>query len=132
MLISYFQAEMPMHSVYSLPSNLEKLNRKQIELRMIRTKKRIEDLEIDISVLNDIIFSLVAKQDQLMLKMPLVIYPPQRQKLDAEYEQLSEQKNEKDKINQNLKHELATLNYNLEELSIELDTIQDAVELSDD
>ncbi|MGI0005351.1 MAG: hypothetical protein ACREAO_02540 [Nitrososphaera sp.] len=132
MLISYFQAETPMHSVYSLPSNLEKLNRKQIELRMIRTKKRIEDLEIDISVLNDIIFSLVAKQDQLMLKMPLVIYPPQRQKLDVEYEQLSEQKNEKDKINQNLKHELATLNYNLEELSIELDTIQDAVELSDD
>jgi hypothetical protein len=132
MLISYFQAETPMHSVYSLPSNLEKLNRKQIELQMIRTKKRIEDLEIDISVLNDIIFSLVAKQDQLMLKMPLVIYPPQRQKLDVEYEQLSEQKNEKDKINQNLKHELATLNYNLEELSIELDTIQDAVELSDD
>ena len=121
-----------MHSVYSLPSNLEKLNRKQIELRMIRTKKRIEDLGIDISVLNYIIFSLVAKQDQLMLKMPLVIYPPQRQKLDVEYEQLSEQKNEKDKINQNLKHELATLNYNLEELSIELDTIQDAVELSDD
>ena len=132
MLISYFQAETPMHSVYSLPSNLEKLNRKQIELRMIRTKKKIEDLEINISVLNDIIFSLVAKQDQLMLKMPLVIYPPQRQELDVEYEQLSEQKNEKDKINQNLKHELATLNYNLEELSIELDTIQDAVELSDD
>ena len=122
-----------MHSVYSLPSDLGKLNRKQIELRMMRTKKRIEDLEIDISVLNDIIFSLVAKQDQLMLKMPLVIYPPQRQKLDVEYGQLSEQKNEKDKINQNLKHELATLNYNLEELSIELDTIQDAVvELSDD
>nr|AFK24906.1 hypothetical protein Josef01_10c16_10 [uncultured archaeon] len=50
-----------MYSVYSLPSNLEKLNRRQIELRMKRTTKRIEELEIDISVLNDASYSILSK-----------------------------------------------------------------------
>nr|AFK24907.1 hypothetical protein Josef01_10c16_11 [uncultured archaeon] len=51
--------------------------------------------------------------------------------MDADYERLSEQKNAQNKIYQDLKHELATLNYNLEELGMASHTIQGAVELSD-
>lgn len=64
-------------------------------------------------------------------RFPLVTYPPQRKKMDADYERLSEQKNAQNKIYQDLKHELATLNYNLEELGMASHTIQGAVELSD-
>lgn len=120
-----------MRPVYTLPPNLEKLTKKQLERRKEKTLERIEELEIDISVSVGIMMDIIKEQDKLKFKIPLVTHQPTRAEYDARYNKLEEERKIENKKYQDLKHELDTLHYNLDELSIRIDTIQDYVDQPD-
>jgi predicted nucleic acid-binding Zn-ribbon protein len=121
-----------MRSVYSLPSNLEKLTRKQLERRKENTQKRIEELEIGISISVSKMMDIVNKQDELKKKLPLLTYPPLKADYDAKYNELEQKRNAENKNYQDLKHEIDTLHYNIGELDIAINTIQELVEQYDE
>lgn len=121
-----------MRSVYSLPSNHEKLTRRQLERRKEKTQERIEELEIDISVSVSKIMNIINEQDKLKTKMPLITHPPLKAEYETRYSELEQERNEENKKYQDLKHEIDTLNYNLGELDIAINTIQELVEQLDE
>ncbi|AIF82188.1 hypothetical protein NTE_00106 [Candidatus Nitrososphaera evergladensis SR1] len=133
MLISYLQANRAsLRPVYSLPPNLERLDRETLERLKERTQKRIEDLELSILALDGIILDCIKRQDQLGYRIPLASQPSYKEELIEKYEKVTEEKKIRSKEYQELKHEIATLNYNLEQLDIVLNTIlQEIVDLSD-
>jgi chromosome segregation ATPase len=121
-----------MLSVYSLPPNLDKLSREQLERRKEKTQERIEELEIDISVSVGKIMNIVNEQDKLKIKMPLVTHSSLKKEYHARYEQLEQERNAEKKRYQDLKHEIDTLHYNLGELGIAINTLEEFVEQLDE
>jgi predicted RNase H-like nuclease (RuvC/YqgF family) len=133
MLISYFQANRAMRSIYhySLPPNLDKLGRVRLESTKKKFQRLIDDFEQEASALDYGIMKYIEEMDHLENKIILTSYPPMKQEFKTRLEIVKAKKESDYTKSRELKSEIATLNYYLEELDLVLNRLIDAVDLSE-
>jgi hypothetical protein len=102
MLISYLQAERPMRPLYSPPPGFENFDKEKLERYKERMQHTLEELELEALSLNGIAMEKIRKVNELQLKAPLVVYPLQKVKFDADYNKASLKKKRRSKKNKKI------------------------------
>jgi hypothetical protein len=128
MLISYLQAERPMRPLYSPPPGFENFDKEKLERYKERMQHTLEELELEALSLNGIAMEKIRKVNELQLKAPLVVYPLQKVKSDADYNK--SQKQAAIKEEQENKHKIDNIIYWLGELDVIINGLDEMVKLS--
>lgn len=102
-----------------------------IERRKEKFQEKIEDLGLDAQVLDHRIMQCNQKIDRLRNRISLVSHQPYRQSLDLEYQQLQDEKAEAYKQLLDIKSEIATVIYDIDELDLEVTRLSELVGAAD-
>ncbi len=113
------------------PSDYE-IKRDRIEKRKEKLQKRLEDLELTVAALDGKVMQYNLKLDEIKNRIYLASYQPHREKLDKEYERLTELRDSAYAKYLDAKSLVATLNYYLEELDVELDSLVELAEVREE
>ena len=96
-----------------------------LEARKEKLQRKIEDLQSDADMLDHEIMKYNEKLDHLKNKMPLVSYPPLMHKLSDEYDIELQQKKTLYEQVLNIKSEIATIIYDIEEMDLEVSRLSE-------
>lgn len=113
---------------YSLPPNLDKLGRARLESTKKKFQRLVDDLEQEASALDYGIMKYLEEMDYLENKIILTSYPPLKEEFKTRLDVVKAKKESDYAKSRELKSEIATLNYYLEELDPVLNRLADAVD----
>jgi predicted nucleic acid-binding Zn-ribbon protein len=102
-----------------------------VERRKEQFQKKIEDLELDAAVLDHKIMQYNQQIDHLKNRMSLASYLPYRKSLDIEYQFIQEEKERSYKQLLDIKSEIVTIIYDIEELDLEVTRLSELVGAAD-
>lgn len=90
----------------------------------------LEELELEALSLSGLSMEKIRKVDELRLKAPLFVYPPQKAKFDVEYNEAMLEKEAAIKEEQENKHNIGNIMYWLDELDAWINGMDEMVNLS--
>ena len=121
-----------MSSAYSLPPNFERLKRERLERLKKRFQRNQEDLELELTILDQKIMEYNKQLYQLENKIYLITHPPLKEEYQTKYDEIKKERDVAYSKYLEFKNHISTIANSIDDLAPILNGLVEAVELSDE